>query len=112
MQPADAQQLFFQHIKGLLSPHLSLADEVANVLNISNDSAYRRIRGDKAIALDEIKKLCIHFRISLDQFMHLNSDSVLFTGKLADRTDFSFDLYLDNFLSEMQMINSFEEKEM
>ncbi len=38
MEPAGAQQLFFQHIKGLLPSHLSLADEVANVLNISNDS--------------------------------------------------------------------------
>ena len=112
MEPVGAQQLFLQHIKSLLPPHLSLVDEVAEVLNISNDSAYRRIRGEKPIALEEIKKLCIHFRISLDQFMHLNSDSVLFTGKLADKTNFSFDLYLDNFLNEMEMINSFEEKEM
>ncbi len=112
IESPDSQQVFFQHIKGLLPPHLSMVDEVAEVLNISNDSAYRRIRGEKPIALEEIKKLCIHFKISLDQFMHLNSDSVLFTGKLAERTNFSFDLYLDNFLCEMQMINSFQEKEM
>ncbi|MEO7292494.1 MAG: hypothetical protein ABIW34_05295, partial [Ginsengibacter sp.] len=30
----------------------------------------------------------------------------------ADRTNFSFELYLENFLREMQMINSFQEKEM
>lgn len=112
MQPNDSQQVFFQHIKTLLPSHLSLVDEVANVLNISNDSAYRRIRGEKPIALEEIKKLSIHFKISLDQFMQLNSDSVLFTGKLADRTNFSFELYLQNFLHLMQVINSFEEKEM
>lgn len=107
-----SQQVFFQHIKALLPPHLSVVDEVAEELNISNDSAYRRIRGEKPIALEEIKKLCLRFKISLDQFMHLNSDCVLFTGKLADRTNFSFDLYLQNFLREMQIINSFEEKEM
>ena len=87
-----SQQIFFQHIKTVLPAHLSLADEVAEVLNISNDSAYRRIRGEKPIALEEIKKLCIYFKISLDQFMHLNSDSFLFTGKLTDRTNFSFEL--------------------
>ena len=106
-----SQQIFFQHIKTVLPAHLSLADEVAEVLNISNDSAYRRIRGEKPIALEEIKKLCIHFKISLDQFMHLNSDSFLFTGKLTDRTNFSFELYLQNFLEQVQFINSFEEKE-
>ena len=111
MEATGAQQLFFQHVKGLLPPHLSLVDEVADVLNISNDSAYRRIRGEKSIALEEIKLLCIHFKISLDQFLHLSSDSVLFTGKLADRTNFSFDLYLQNFLNQMQMINAFDEKE-
>lgn len=112
MEPAGAQQLFFQHLKSVLPPHLSVVDEVADLLNISTDSAYRRIRGEKPISLDEIKKLCTQFKISLDQFMHLNSDSVLFTGKLADRTNFSFELYLQNFLREMQMINSFDEKEM
>ena len=112
MESTGAQQMFFQHVKTLLPAHLSMVDEVGEVLNISSDSAYRRIRGEKPIALEEIKKLCIHFKISLDQFMHLNSESVLFTGKLADKTNFSFDLYLENFLKEMQMINSFQEKEM
>ena len=107
----DAQQLFFQYIKGTLPKHLSLVDEVADVLGISNDSAYRRIRGQKPIVLEEIKKICSHFNISLDQFMHLNSDSVLFTGKLVDKLNFSFELYLQDFLHQLQMINSFEEKE-
>jgi hypothetical protein len=89
-----------------------MVDEVAEVLNISNDSAYRRIRGEKSIALEEIKKLCIHFKISLDQFLHLSSNSVLFTGKLADKTNFSFDLYLKDFLLQLQTINSFEDKEL
>ncbi len=112
MESTSAQSLFFQHIKALLPPHLSMVDEVAEVLNISNDSAYRRIRGEKPIALEEIKKLCVKYKISLDQLLHLNSDSVLFTGKLADRTNFSFELYIQDFLHQVQMINSFEDKEM
>ena len=30
----------FSHIKGLISPNLTMVDVVAEVLNISNDSAY------------------------------------------------------------------------
>lgn len=112
MESNGSQQVFFQHIKAMLPAHLSLVDDVAEILNISNDSAYRRIRGEKEIALEEIKKLCVHYKISLDQFMHLNSDSVLFTGKLADKVNFSFELYLQDFLYQCQVINSFAEKEM
>lgn len=112
MDSNDSQNVFFQHIKALLPPHLSLVEEVAEVLNISNDSAYRRIRSEKPIALEEIKKLCIHFKISMDQFLLLNSDSVLFTGKLADRINFPFELYQQDFLRQVQIINSFEDKEM
>lgn len=111
MESTGVQQMFFQHVKGLLPSHLSMVDEVANILHVSNDSAYRRIRGEKPLSLEEIKKLCIHFKISLDQFLHLDSDSVLFTGKLADRKNFSFDLYLEDFLHQLQIINSFESKE-
>jgi hypothetical protein len=112
MDANSSQSVFFQHIKALLPPHLSLVEEVAGVLNISNDSAYRRIRSEKPIALEEVKKLCIYFKISLDQFLHLNSESVLFTGKLTDKTNFSFDLYLQDFLHQLQIINSFEDKEL
>ncbi|MGI8951625.1 MAG: hypothetical protein ACR2FN_08575 [Chitinophagaceae bacterium] len=112
MKSTDAQQLFFNHIKGLLPSHLSLADEVADVLNISNDSAYRRIRGEKQLALEEIKKLCIHYHISLDQFLHMQTDSVIFTGKLAEFENFNFELYLQDFLHQMEVFDSFEQKEL
>ena len=112
MESTGAQQVFFNHIKGLLPPHISFVDEIAEVLNISNDSAYRRIRGEKPIALEEIKKLCIKYKISLDQLLHLNSESVIFTGKLANAQNFNFELYLQDFLHQHEIINSFEEKEL
>ena len=112
MEVIGAQQVFFAHIKGLLPPHISFVDEVAEVLNISNDSAYRRIRGEKPIALEEIKKLCIKFKISLDQLLHLDSESIVFTGKVADPQNFNFELYLLDFLRQHEIINSFEQKEL
>jgi len=39
MESTAIQQLFFQHLRGGLPGHLSLVDEVAELLNISNDSA-------------------------------------------------------------------------
>src|SRR6186997_224170 len=112
MESSNVQVAFFNHLKTLLPAHLSLVDEIAEILNISNDSAYRRIRGEKPIALEEIKKLCSKFKISLDQLLQLNSDSIVFSGKVADPENFNFDLYLQDFLHQHEIINSFEQKEL
>jgi transcriptional regulator with XRE-family HTH domain len=104
------QQLFFQHIKNNLPPHLSFVDEIAEQLGISNDSAYRRIRGEKPISLEEISKLCMAYQISLDQFLHLKSDSFLFTGKLADNNEHFFDVWLKDVFQQYSYVNSFAKK--
>jgi len=70
MEAANAQVRFFQHLKSLLPPHMAMVDEVAELLGISNDSPYRRIRGGKTIDLEETYKLCNHFKISMDQLLH------------------------------------------
>ncbi len=89
-----------------------MVDEVAEVLNISNDSAYRRIRGEKPISLEEMQKLASRFKISLDQFLHLQSDSFIFTGKLANATDHIFEKWMENLLQQVGFINSFSHKHM
>src|SRR6186997_2158915 len=101
MESSNVQVAFFNHLKTLLPAHLSLVDEIAELLNISNDSAYRRIRGEKPIALEEIQKLATHFKISLDQFLHLDSDSFIFTGKLANATDHVFEKWMENLLQQL-----------
>jgi hypothetical protein len=112
MDPGSSQQIFFQHIKAQLAPHLSLVDEIAELLDISNDSAYRRIRGEKPISFEEIQTLCGHFTISLDQFLHLKSDSIIFSGQAAGYAGFSYKEYLSSVVQNLQWMNSFEKREM
>ena len=95
MDQPGVQQVFFQHVKANLAAHLSLVDEVADLLNISNDSAYRRIRGEKPLSFEELKSLCSHYRISLDQLFQLNNDSFLFSGPLTNKDNFGLDKYLE-----------------
>src|SRR4030095_32947 len=86
----------FQHIKSVLPLNLSLADEVADVLDVSIDSAYRRIRGEKQLIFEEIQKLSNHFKISIDKILNLKSDSILFSGSYLEHKDFDFFKYLDD----------------
>ena len=112
MEQPGVQQLFFQHIRNNLPPHLSLVDEIAELLNISTDSAYRRIRGEKPISFDEIRALCTHYKVSLDQLFQINSEAIIFSGKNADASTFSFDLYLQNILRQLLFMNSFDRREL
>jgi len=110
METASAQQSFFQHIKGKIPPNLSMVDEVAELLNISNDSAYRRIRGDKPISFEELQKLCVHYKVSLDQFLNLQSDTFIFSGKLDNDINFRFENWLEEVLKQYSIISSFPQK--
>lgn len=47
-----AQKLLFNHINNLLPKHILPADKVSEILNISTDAAYRRIRGEKKLYIE------------------------------------------------------------
>ena len=109
---SGTQVRLFQHLKILLDPRLSMVDEVAEVLNISADSAYRRIRGEKRISLDEIKAISLRFNLSLDQFFNIKTDSILFSGKMVENRENAFDEWLDNLLNELGIMSKFPKKHM
>jgi hypothetical protein len=106
----DMQLQFFQYIKSSIPPHLSFVDEIADLLHISNDSAYRRIRGEKMLSFEEIRALCTKFRISIDQLLNLDTDTTIFAGKYGTPESFRFEEHLQGFLSSVQFLNSFERK--
>jgi hypothetical protein len=48
----QAQEFLFQRIKELLPPSESLTDVVSEILHVSSDSAYRRIRNETPLVLE------------------------------------------------------------
>ncbi|MBA4198806.1 MAG: hypothetical protein C0459_14755 [Chitinophaga sp.] len=107
----NLQQLLFTEIKARIRPNISMVDEIASLLNISNDSAYRRIRGEKLITLEEIQKLAAHFKISIDKILNLSSDTGTFSGKYITADNFDFAKYLGQMTTDLEFINSFKQKE-
>lgn len=104
------QQTFFQQLKSLVPAHLSLVDVVAELLNISTDSAYRRIRSEKPLTIDETVKLASHFHLSIDKLYENGSGSFLFGGNLTNATDHVFEKWMEGTLQQLQYMNSFENK--
>ena len=112
MNSPGIQQLFFKHIKGNLPGHISMVDDLAEVLDISTDSAYRRIRGEKPINLEEMAKLSTHYKVSLDNFLNLQSDTFIFSGQLKNNSDTAFEDYLQNVYKNFSFFNSHADKHM
>jgi len=106
-----AQEFLFQRIKEMLPPNASLVETVADVLHLSSDSAYRRIRNETPLILDEAKQLCDHFHLSVDQLLNVKSNSILFQNTRINNQVYSFEKYLSDLLNNLKLINSFEQKE-
>jgi len=109
-QKENIQSSFLNQVRSKLPPSLSFADELAELLNISRDSAYRRIRGETLLSLDEVKKLCDHFRISLDHALSPSSEIATFQVRALDMDNFSFEKWLNSIHDSLTMIGQFSEK--
>ena len=106
-----SQEFLFRQIRELLPPHNSLVDTVANILHVSPDSAYRRIRGETPIVLDEARELCDHFKLSLDQILSLKSGSMLFQHVYVTSAAYTYEQYLRDLLDRMNYFGNFIHKE-
>jgi hypothetical protein len=106
----STQVKFFQSLKSNIPSHASLVEEVAQALDVSTDSAYRRIRGEKLLDLDELGKLSRKFNISLDSLFSLNSNSILFKGSLHNPEEDSFMNWMEDVLAQLNLVNSFSKR--
>jgi hypothetical protein len=104
------QAQFFQSLKTAIPTYASLVDEVAETLDVSMDSAYRRIRGEKLLDFEELRILCQRFNISLDKILSLNSDSIMFQGKTNSYQEDSFMEWMEDVLAQLNLVNSFSHK--
>ena len=111
-EPATAQSILMQKIREMLPPNISFVEELSDLLGVSNDSAYRRIRGETALSIEEIALICKKFRISFDSFINSNdSGLVTFSYKPLTNSIESFRVYLENILSDIKKIQHFDQKQ-
>ncbi len=114
MQPlstSSIQSIFLDQIRQILPKNLSFPDELAEVLNVSRDSVYRRIRGETILSLEEVKKLCGHYKISLDALLSPTNEIVSFRKRRVDSTNFTLEKWLASILHDLTGLEAAENKE-
>lgn len=107
----NLQQVLFQQIKSGLPENLSFVHEIADLLEISYDSAYRRIRGEKELTMEELYRLSHRFNISLDALLGIHSNNVLFHKFALSTEEFHIREWLLQILSDIKQIHQAHDKE-
>ncbi len=110
MPEKQIQEYLFQRIKEASPPGRPLVETIAEVLHISHDSAYRRIRGETLLVLEEARILCQQYAISLDQLLALKGNSVVFESVEMDHQTNDFKSYLTGILQRLKQLYTFDKK--
>lgn len=88
------QQRFIALLKTLVPGQVNLARDLMDILEISQDGAYRRLRCETAITLDETVKICLHYSIPLEALNNEVPDVVTFQFNPLDQSLDQFRNYL------------------
>ena len=101
----DMQSNFISWVKEKADKNHSFVDDLADLLNVSKDSAYRRVRGETLLTFNEISKISSHYRVSLDSFLNLSTGAVVFNNRQIGK-DFSFKMYLQSIKEHLTLVAS------
>lgn len=116
METAKNANLFQSKWNEILTIHtpsnISLAREISELLDISLDSAYRRLRNETEYTLNEAALIANHFNLPLEALNNERHSIVSFrTNRLNNEIE-SYKDYLENMLANVKRLASFEAPEL
>lgn len=107
----DLQKVLFEQIRERFPADASFVHEISELLGISYDSAYRRIRGEKALNIIDLQKLATAFNISIDALFKLKGNKILFDYFTLEPDKLGIKEWLGLILSDTKKIYESAEKE-
>lgn len=106
------QDQLFDRIKKSLPKGVHLVDELEDILEVSRDSAYRRIRGETLLSILETQLLCEHYDFSMDEILDGSKSRITFSFQPISEHNFTFTDYLKYIMTMMIKIGESKDKEM
>lgn len=104
------QKVFIEKLKEILPAEKNLAGLLSEVLNISTDSVYRRLRCETPFSMDDYILLCEHLKISSDLSGGERTTQALFNFTLFENDETRVDKYLANLANTLQQIELTSDK--
>jgi hypothetical protein len=108
----NIQDIFLSVLKQNISSQHSIVDVLSDLLDVSQDAAYRRLRGDKKFDIEEIYTICTAFNISVDSIFSVKSQGTIFNYTSLDvRDQAKYLLYMQNLSKSIELIKEAKDKE-
>ena len=102
----EPQLHFIKKINDVIPPNTSLVHELSELLNVSIDSTYRRIRGETLLTIDEVITLCNYYKISFDTSEVSKAGTVTFGYTRMNEGETSFKEFLNSILQMLTRIKN------
>jgi hypothetical protein len=99
------QNQFVTLLRMQASTQVNLARDIAELLEISSDGAYRRLRCETAFSLDEAVRICMHYSIPLEALNSQVDRVVTFQFSRLDDQASSYFSYLKHLSEQLQRID-------
>lgn len=71
----NLNHLIIDKLQGIIPPNVKLPEFLANILGISLQSAYRKIKGETPFSFDQVTLLSQALNFSVDEIMELRNDN-------------------------------------
>ena len=90
----------------------NFANALAELLGVNKDAAYRRMRGTTALTFDEIRKISLTFRVSVDSSINYQGSTVPFQFNAMFQDKFKILDYLRNIASQFSNLQDIDNAHM
>jgi len=107
--PRSEQNHFFELVQTRLESEELIVDKVAEVLHLSRDSAYRRIRGITDLSVREMVTLARYYGIGLNKLLGEHENAVVFHRRPFIKSLDDFKNHLIGELQELENIRSYSD---
>lgn len=107
----EIQVELFRQIKEKMPASHSFVHEISELLGLSYDSAYRRIRGEKELTFSDLHKMSEKYNLSLDTLFRVDSNNVVFRNFAIDFDKYSLKDWLQTILANMKTIRQAQDKD-
>ena len=92
------QEQFISKLKTAIPANENLVQSIADTLNLSLDSAYRRIRCEKLFDIDEVAILCKTYKVRFDDEVNTLANGANFNFNLLENSKEKFRQWLQSIL--------------
>ncbi len=102
---SELQSYIFESLKPYFKNQAEVVSALKDLIHLTQDGVYRRLRGESYLTLDEIEKIAIKYKISLDAHVFRNTDIVSFQFNPFVKTIRTYDDYMNELYNAVKPLS-------